>query len=853
MVTNEQKAFFNTLGSILYEVSQTSNRAVVFDYNVRDRLANFAVNLGMLGIANLLTYHDLEEKAGGHFVPGLKIGLKFDDLPTTPRMTRSMRMLPGYIIRTSDDAIDPDLLMEALSSNDLQQHISTTILSNLERSLPEITHVDMNPVANQSIQIAKKDIDLLRSGLGSTIQLHPFDQSKPLLEAFSKGQRSLSELGRDSIPFTWGPLELALPSERDLLFVAIEACLIYMAERKGFSVSQMEKLKERLGTSETQGTDPSQRQRRGKTLKELFYEACRAEDIAAGVDLSAEEDKTADVSVDELSSSPYLTPISDAPTPPMQDSDSSAVSADTSPSLPETPETTAPISPSPRAILGSRREWDEIRQRADAFVNERLQEDPPYHMFRCNLGIQPGHAVTMYLSRWVTGEDNVRRVETASDTILLNEPDLGRALDLKKQLQSYVFNRYDVIEHRRLHETHYVIAEDDFLPTSAPIARLHKRNGVYTLQLSFPDIHQESGQPITTITDIPLGVRQEGDVTIAETRRNRVLRYLADAQQDGRRMTSQDLRVWLMNEVHLQEERWEQAQHINLREHPEVERDILVGFPAGSTTRIHVGNPELEGTPNGFWRVPLEIYYGDEKIARPSVNTHIRDDSMLMLRIREITEHMQTYLELHAEQYPNATWQLNDRQRLQQLNADALRETDNLDWTRLDQMISELHYVRQLAVHISPPERTENNQLRFALAVRREDGSLFAQTPPGQHTTVPLVREFTITPGRDEQETTWILEAFRARIHSDFYTELTEAFSGARDPRFEADRPAPHRKALQKYDSRSIVQMFRGAVDSALDHFGSQISQFAGTRNYTADDFRDRLGQTRGVEAQRGA
>ncbi len=475
------------------------------------------------------------------------------------------------------------------------------------------------------------------------------------------------------------------------------------------------------------------------------------------------------------------------------------------------------LAPPPPAADRNAAEWESLRKRAETFVSERLQDNPPFNMFRCNLDMQPGHAVTLHLSRWVNGNGH-RRVETCSDTLLLREPSLERALDTKKRLQSHILNTQKVIEHRRLHEGHYVATDDDFLPNAAPMidpnraeadglaGRIFKRGGVFTLKLIFPD--KESRTEVA----IPLGVQQDGDFDEANRRRLMILDHLEQMREGSRHLTGQDVRVWLQNVVMQKGKAWEQAQSIDLRDHPSVQNDIAVKIagPEGEKTTLHVENPRLEGTPNAYWSVPVSIRLDGKEIAKTSVNTHIRDADTVLRRIDEVTSHLKTGLERHAVEHPKAHWQLGENHRLMQFNEEHLGKTQNMDWTRLDRIKDELGYVHQLSVRASEV----GDGGAFTLGVQRADGTQFLQDTPGLRHGSPLQREVTIGASLPAGEETALAEKFREAVHTGFISAVQEAYRPQRDPAFE--KSGQHqRKALQRYDSRSVVSMFDAACRTA--------------------------------------
>jgi hypothetical protein len=501
--------------------------------------------------------------------------------------------------------------------------------------------------------------------------------------------------------------------------------------------------------------------------------------------------------------------------------------ADANKPLPASLAAAIPEPPVPPPSPGAA-DWEHLRRRAEEFVGEKLKDQPPYNMFRCNLDMRPGHAVTLHLSRWVNGGGH-RRVETCSDTILLNEPSLERALEMKKRLQSHVLNTMPVTEHRRLHEGHYITTDADFLPSTAPIpdpnraepdgraGRIIKRGGVHALKLIFPDNTAAAGESPRVEAEIPLGVRQGGDFEEANRRRIMVLDHLDQVRHHKRRVTSQDVRVWLQNEiVRGGKTRWEQAESIDLRDRPSVQNDIAVQFPgpAGEATTLHVDTPKLEGTPNAFWTVPVSIRLNGKEMVKTTVNTHIRDADMALERINEITSHFKTELERHAAANPGSHWQLGADGRLMQFNEEHLQKNRNVDWTRLDRIKDQLGYVRQLSVRISPPQEANAKGPDFTLNVQRADGSDFLRDLPGHRGGAPLTREIAIGASMNAADKAAVAEKFREAVHASFTEAVNEAYRPQRDPAFESGGE-PARKALQRYDSRSIVGMFEAACRHA--------------------------------------
>ncbi len=469
-------------------------------------------------------------------------------------------------------------------------------------------------------------------------------------------------------------------------------------------------------------------------------------------------------------------------------------------------------------IIGDARAWDEIRASADKFVDENLAQQPPYDMFKCSLGMQPGHTLTLSLSRWV-GNNGQRHSEEHSCTLQLKEPSLENALAMKKQLQSHIFNTKPIVEYRRLHSGNYISNDDNFLPKLSPTpdpirpepdgtaGRIIKRDGVYCTKFIFPAA-ENTAEKIETI--IPLGVSQSGDFNDADKRRLQVLDYLAEARADNDHVTSQDLRMRLQDTVIAGQGQWQRADTIDLKEHEEIARVITVRFPyseSKESTTLNVKNPELQGTPTPFWTIPVSIRMDGKEIAQTRVNTHIVDTDMAMNRIAEITNHLKSGLEKYAADHPDSTWEMGLNQRLAQLKEVELNATDNIDWTRLDRIKDELGYVRQLSVHLSESQNIANGQAEFSLSIRRADGSPFFEERDGVRHAEPVERKFFTGASSIDAET------FRSQVHARFVTAMEEAYRPDRDPAFETiASDTPLRKALEQYNARSITNMFDGAV-----------------------------------------
>ena len=512
---------------------------------------------------------------------------------------------------------------------------------------------------------------------------------------------------------------------------------------------------------------------------------------------------------------------------------------------PPAPPATPPRRPGMASLMSDTDDanWERIVSRADAFVSEHLKDTPPYNLFRCQLDMQPGHAVTLHLSRWLDSAHHTN-VETISDTVLLNTPSTDRALEIKKRLQSHIFNKHEVMEHRRLHAGFYMGDDDSFLPDVPPVpdpnqphpdgraGRIIKRSGIYALRLTFDHPDPQTQAPAHTETEIPLGVRQSADPAEAERRRDLVLAHIQVTYDTGRRITPQDLRIRLKGAVTnygRNEEQWQLAETIDLNQHPEINRKIDVNFPSpqhGEATSFYVENPKLEGTPNAFWTIPISIRLDGKEFVSTSINTHVQDAQVATARINEITEHLKNSLETYAKEHPAAKWYRPEGTKLKQLDPGQGEACPDIDWTRLNHMKNELGYVRQLAVRVSEINVTPCGP-RFNLTVQRADGSDFLEEQGRTQKAVPIRRTFTLPEG-NEAATQEKVEQFRAAVNAKFSGLVDEAYSPTRDAAFEPEAGATALKAVQQYNSRSIVNMFDGACADALQANEADITQVGG-------------------------
>jgi len=507
---------------------------------------------------------------------------------------------------------------------------------------------------------------------------------------------------------------------------------------------------------------------------------------------------------------PTPPPASEPPKPTVEDPDAP-------PPTPPKNDPTPP--PAPVPIVG----WDEALAHAETFVAKQLNEAPPFHMLRCSLGMQPGHSITLHMSRWVE-EAGVRRAETKSTTMEIHQPKLDDALELKKRLQTHLLSKEEVIPYRRLQKKHGLqkLGEDEILPLSAPIVdpilpaedgkagRIIKRGGVYVLHLEFAD-----GE-IRTEADLSLGVAQNGSIEEANLRRELVLERLQRLQNGKSQTTPQDLRTWLQHSALLEAD-WQSATSIKLSQHTQIQTKITLGFPnkgTGQIATLHIGNPRRLGTPNEYWSIPLEIRVDGKLIAKPSINTHVSDADMAVRRITEATQHIQTVLTEYAEQNPKAHWQLREDNELNQLDPVHLEESANMDWTRWNRMISELNYVSQLDVHVSPLQTDETGQTYFTLAVKRADKSPFMEEGE-RGGAVAIERRYTIPAGTKPAEATQIAEQFRKSVHDRFKHLLDAAYNPADGTTTIGDATKVI-KPVDPYNARSIAKKFDAAWRATL-------------------------------------
>jgi hypothetical protein len=470
---------------------------------------------------------------------------------------------------------------------------------------------------------------------------------------------------------------------------------------------------------------------------------------------------------------------------------------------------------------------EHITERVNKFVKQCITSAPPYNMFRCNLGMQPGHTVTLNFSRWARNANEQQRVETVSDTIFLNEPNVEKALDMKKRIQSNVLNMQSIIEHRYLHEGRF-IREDEILPASEPILDPHQpnpdkrpgrvmiRGGLYILRLTFPKTEPREPYPYV---EIPLGVQQADDSTKADNRRKQVLNYLEGAYAEHRRVTMQDIRVQLEQNVIHDNGSWERPATINLRQYPYVDRDVFVPFPNGSEegTTLKVGNPELKGSPNSFWTIPIAINSGGKRITEITFNTHVQDAYIAMGYIEKITSHIKEELETHGQKFPKSKWYLNEENRLTHIAAEEIVGNHNMDKTLLHHIKNKMGFVRNLAIHekVNGYDGNAEDKNKFTIIVERADGSLFREKKEGELHPVAIEREFLIHQMPDDEiNKQEKCDRFREHIHAVFAELLKDAY----DPVLDREEPSdePGRKAMQLYNAQTITNRFDAACRRVL-------------------------------------
>jgi hypothetical protein len=535
-------------------------------------------------------------------------------------------------------------------------------------------------------------------------------------------------------------------------------------------------------------------------------------------------------------------PVPEIPAPPPPPADIvEPVKNEIAAPEPAASDNTAPIS------------WDELRNKAEAFVQARLQENPPFTMLRASLGLQQGHAITLQLSRWLEDENGFRRVDSTEKTIELRQPDMEQALEMKRRLQTHLLQPqqpgqpHPIVEYRRLHEGRNMAAENDPLPPTVPLpdpqqpnpdgsaGRFFKRGGLHTLRLVFPQEGQ--GQANTTVMEIPLGVRQGEPLDEPNRRRIMALGYLERLREQGQLATAQDVRLWLRNEVVRQQQEWSPAASINLGEHPEITRDIVVKNLAQHTV-LHVENPKLIGSPNDYWAVPIQIRVNGKTIATTRINTHIRDAETVLAQIEEITGHMRVGLERHAMEHPEATWVI-DNKILGQLIETNGHRSGNIDWNVIDRISAELPYIQKLDVVASAPEILENGKTGFTLRIQRRDGSLFKEGTSSNSATVE--RHFTLSPGDTGEETLQRIELFRQKTDGDFKKLLDDAYN----PKSALNMQKDQRNPVEGYSSLAIVKKFEGYKnelekgtfkDFGIEEAPTHVQRFAANQQERAPD-----------------
>ncbi len=347
--------------------------------------------------------------------------------------------------------------------------------------------------------------------------------------------------------------------------------------------------------------------------------------------------------------------------------------------------------------------------RADRFARDKL---PSHYRLRSLFQSAPNHPVVIKLS-----DD---RGQTESTTITTNQPDAGRALDVKRRVQAHLLDIPGIVPYRaRQKEGGYTLGLDEFLPATQCQSRITPKYGEFRLKVSWAEPREE--------LSISLGINYDAaNQQEAERRAEFVRQRLAQAGITGRSylpITKRDVVDGLRDHVIAQGGRWEELTHGQIDHLPAALRFPFSGQGHDQDSWLQIDAMKTDGNPNLTWVLPLHVIVKGKRLANASthVNLHVRDRQAAEVRAIDTVHRFMT---LMSELPHHAQWSVDPdhADRLQTLSESARAASPHLlDTNRLTDIQNALRspYQQDLTVRVIGSPHEEHGQLHFALGIFR--------------------------------------------------------------------------------------------------------------------------------------
>ncbi len=435
----------------------------------------------------------------------------------------------------------------------------------------------------------------------------------------------------------------------------------------------------------------------------------------------------------------------------------------------------------------------------EPFLKEMLSETLPKNRFKVDLALEENHPITLTLA----DENNEAREKMYRTDI----KDLDKAVEAKKQLQTIILGRDDILPYRNIAEDRTVtLGSSEMIPEGNPnSAEVTPESGFYKLKLEYLEGDTHIG------VTIPLGVSQQDDnkQERAEERADEAMRFIETQQKIGFSITKGDTELYLKGRV---------AEGKLEGEWKNPERMVVEGFE--NKTKVNFSDGEVGGQEteiakisisskpklNPTWTADVTILVDGDRVKSFTPDLNTSDHMVAQQRATEYVNELASRIANAQGDNPRG-WALDEQGEL--LKTDAEAGLGSLSVEGIKKLEEQIQRPK-VDFSVEPVDNPEEigDKTRVTLGVFR-GARVNAQEQFVNEKTGKMVEKTFVAPDEDTA-----IE-FAVAVDETFKHYLQEAYS----TKTESSTGEELTKTGKRYHPMTSVNLFEDAVRSNLAKF----------------------------------
>ncbi len=441
----------------------------------------------------------------------------------------------------------------------------------------------------------------------------------------------------------------------------------------------------------------------------------------------------------------------------------------------------------------------DLLEDVDPFLKEMLAETPPKNRFKVDLALEENHPVTLTLAD--------KNNEASSKVYRTDIKDLDDAVEAKKQLQTIILGRDDILPYRNIAEDRTVtLGSSEMIPEGKPnSAEVTPESGFYKLRLEYLEGDTRIG------VTIPLGVSQqdENKQERAEERADEAIRFVETQQRIGFSITKGDTELYLKGRVN--EGKFE-------GEWKNPERMLVEGFD--NKTKVDFSDREVDGQEteiakvsisskpklNPTWTADVTILVDGDRVKSFAPDLNTSDHMVAQQRAAEYVNELASRLEAAQGDNPRG-WALDEQGELLKTDAEAGLGSLSVEGIKkLEEQIQR----SKVDFSVEPVKDPEEigDKTRVTIGVFR-GARANAQEQFVNEKTGKMVEKTFVAPDEDTAID------FAVAVDDTFKHYLQEAYS----TKTESSTGEELTKTGKRYHPMTSVNLFEDAIRTNLDKF----------------------------------